>query len=145
MTIADIKALPTSGEGAITAENKKTLTELAILRDDMNTNLVPAYYCTTSGLYGGNYYESGKNYRGLEAWSSLTALDHPKFDYNYDALDLLIDPSYSGTEGQKYQYDGNNYTTEAAVRDASTGNKAGYSVPQSVDYSATYYGSTGDI
>ena len=38
----------------------------------IETDVVPAYYCTTDGLYGGNYYESGKNYRGLEVWSSMS-------------------------------------------------------------------------
>ena len=141
MTTEDIKALPTTGEGAITAENKKALTELATLRDELKTNLVEAYYCSTAGLYGGNYFVSGQNYRGLEAWSSLTAADHTMFDYNYDALDVLIDPKYSGREGQKYQYDGN-YTSEEQVRDETNGNKAGYSVPQSVDYTASYNSTT---
>ena len=140
MTIEAIKALPTTGEGAVTAENKKTLTELATLRNDLTTSLVPAYYCSTAGMYGGNYFEPGRNYRGLEAWSTLSATDHSKFDYNYDALDLLIDPTFGGHEGQKYQYDGN-YESEEEVRDETDGNKAGYSVSQSVDYTATYYGS----
>ena len=150
MTTEAIKALATTGEGAITAENKKTLIELATLRDGLNASVVPAYYCTTEGLYGGNYYESGKNYRGLEAWSSLTKADHSKFTFNYDALDLLIDPNYTTSksgaysEGQKYQYDGN-YKTEAAVKDPLTGNPAGYSVTQSVDYTATYNGSNTDL
>ena len=141
MTIDQIKALATTGEGAITAEKKKELTELATLRDELKTNLVEAYYCSTAGLYGGNYFEANKNYRGLEAWSSLTDADHEMFYYNYDALDVLIDPNYSGREGEKYQYDGN-YTTEEQVRDATTGNKAGYSVPQSVDYTASYNSTT---
>ncbi len=96
----------------------------------------PAYYCKTAGLYGGGYYETTKNYRGLAAWSSLTPADREHFTFNYDAFDLLIDPTYSRNEFMKYQYDGN-YTTESQVRDASTGNKAGYSVSQPLDYKAT--------
>ena len=143
MTMDQIKALATTGDGSVTTEQKKQLTELVTLRDNLTASLVPAYYCLTGGLYGGNYFESGKSYRGLEAWSSLTSADHGKFDYNYDALDLLIDPYYTNpktgtySEGQKYQYDGN-YTTEEQVKDATDGNKAGYSVPQSVDYTASY-------
>ena len=106
--------------------------------------VVPAYYCTTAGLYGGNYYEAGHNYRGLEAWSSMSATDREKFTFNYDALDLLIDPSYSKTgnqkEGQKYQYDGVGFTT---AEQAAT-NKASYSLETAVDYTATYNGGTGD-
>jgi len=141
MTLDAIKALAT--DGSFTAEKKKQLIEMATLRDDLTNNLVPAYYCTTAegGLYGGNFYESGKNYRGLEAWSSLSEADHDKFIYNYDALDLLVDPTYGNKEGQKYQYDGA-YTSEDEVRDATTGNKAGYSVTTSVDYTASYNGST---
>ena len=111
------------------------------LKTQLEASLVPAYYCTAAGLYGGNFYEAGKNYRGLEAWSSMTADDHDKFLFNYDALDLLIDPAYSRAEGEKYQYDGN-YASEDAVKDATTGNPAGYSVTQSVDYTASYNSDT---
>ena len=135
MTMDEIKALTPAGD--FTDEKKKELINLATLRDELKANLVPAYYCSANGLYGGTLFESGKNYRGLEAWSSLSAADHAKFDYNYDALDLLIDPKYQNAEGKKFQYDGN-YTSEAQVNDATNGNKAGYSVTQSVDYTATY-------
>ena len=121
----------------LTATQKSQLTPLATLRDELTNNLVPAYYCETAGLYGGNYYETGQSYRGLEAWSSLSSTDRKKFIFNYDAFDLLIDPYYDNREGEKYQYDGN-YDSEAAVRNPETGNKAGYSVTQSVDYTASY-------
>ena len=135
---------------ALSTENKKKLTQWLALKSDLTKNLVPAYYCTDWGLYGGNYYESGNNYRGLEAWSSMSEADREKFIFNYDALDLLIDPNFTNTasgahsEGHKYQYDGPDYTTEAEVKDATNGNKAGYSVKQSVDYTATYNGDTDD-
>ena len=136
-TIEQIKTLSTTS--TFTAEMKKSLITLATLRDDLTNYLVPAYYCSESGLYGGNYYKSGQNYRGLEAWSSLPSTDHAKFTFNYDALDLLIDSTYSKAEGQKYQYDGA-YTSEDAVRDKDNGNPACYSVTQSVDYTASYNG-----
>jgi len=107
--------------------------------------VVPAYYCTTAGLYGGNYYQTGYNYRGLEAWSSMSATDREKFTFNYDALDLLIDPSYSKdgsqSEGQKYQYDGedSNGVGFTTAEQAAT-NKASYSLETAVDYTATYNG-----
>ena len=114
----------------------------------INSLIVPAYYCTGSGAYGGNYYETTGNYPIQETLNSMTTEDLNKaaFTFNYDALDLLIDPNYSvdnngdiiHLEGKKYQYDGSNYTTEEQVKDASTGNKAGYSIKQSVDYQATY-------
>ena len=131
------------------AEKTKTLVALATLRDDLQTNLVQAYFCTSEPAveegkpvqyyYGGNYYESGKNYRGLEAWSSMSETDRAKFDFNYDALDLLIDPNYttpaSGpmSEGQKYQYD-----SAAGNIDGANANKAHYSLETSVDYTAEY-------
>ena len=107
------------------------------LTAEINKSVVPAYYCTSAGKYGGNYYEIGKNYRGLAAFCSMSEDDRKKFTFNYDALDLLIDPNYGGTEGQKYQYDGN-YTSEEQVKDPTTGNKATYSLATPIDYTATY-------
>ena len=150
MTLDAIKALPTTE--SFTAENRKNLITLATLRNDLYTYLVPAYYCSVSGLYGGNYYQAGQNYRGLEAWSSLPSTDHDKFTFNYDALDLLIDPNYTTnktgaySEGQKYQYDGEYYNEEDGKwyffdsEDKAKTNPAGYSVTQSVDYTASYNG-----
>ncbi len=121
------------------AQKDKYLADYAsdqAIYDAINEHIVPAYYCTSQGLYGGNYYEQGKNYRGLEAWSSMSEADHQKFTFNYDALDLLIDPTfcYGKADGQQYQYDGEGFTTEAQART----NKAGYSITQPVDYTATY-------
>jgi len=107
-------------------------------------NIVPAYYCTSDGLYGGDYYEAGKNYRGLGVWCSMSKTDREHFSFNYDAFDLLIDPNYSKDpstgniihgEGQKYQYDAAAGTFEAAAA-----NPAGYSLEKPVDYTATYNG-----
>ena len=111
-----------------------------MIQDD----IVPAYYCTKDGLYGGNYYEANKNYRGLEVWSSMSKADRERFAFNYDAFDVLIDPLYSknaeGTsviypEGKKYQYDSATGTEAAAKL-----NLAGYSLENPVNYSATYNG-----
>ena len=111
----------------------------------IEADVVPAYYCTADGLYGGNYYEAGKNYRGLEVWCSMSKEDREKFEFNYDAFDVLIDPRYSwneeGTsvihpEGKKYQYD-----SAAGTEAAAKLNPAGYSLEKPVDYKATYNGS----
>ena len=108
-------------------------------------DIVPAYYCTADGLYGGNYYEANKNYRGLEVWSSMSKEDREKFTFNYDALDILIDPRYgwnaAGTsviypEGQKYEYD----SSDGDLARAES-NLAHYSLQRPVNYTATYNGS----
>ena len=106
----------------------------------IEADVVPAYYCTKDGLYGGNYYEAGKNYRGLEVWSSMSKEDRERFAFNYDAFDVLIDPNYSKNpvyaEGKKYQYD-----SAAGTKEAAEANPAGYSLEKPVDYKATYNGS----
>ncbi len=140
---------PTENQiNALSAENKTKLTKLQALRQEIKDNVVPAYYCTEAGRYGGNYYESGKNYRGLEAWSSMSETDREKFIFNYDALDLLIDPTFSNSEGEKYQYDGATYDSvndkiiPFSTEDQAKTNPAGYSVTKPVDYTATYTGTT---
>jgi hypothetical protein len=125
-------------ESEYNAYYNKYITDNPALAAEIKDKVVPAYICTNDengNLYGGNYYESGKNYRGLEAWSSMSEDDRSKFIFNYDALDLLIDQDYSGVEGKKYQYDGTN-------EDQAKTNPAGYSVSTPVDYTATYNGTT---
>ena len=75
-----------------------------------------AYYCTKNGLYGGSYFEANKAYRAIDTWCSISDADRANFVYNYDALDLLVDPTYCGRledtfnldehYGFKPQYDG---------------------------------------
>ena len=114
------------------------------IAQDILDNIVPAYYCTSEGLYGGDYYEAGKNYRGLGVWCSMSKTDREKFTFNYDAFDLLIDPNYSKNpatgviihgEGQKYQYD-----SAAGTEAAAEANQTGYSLEKPVEYTATYNG-----
>ena len=45
--------------------------------------IVPAYYCTSEGRYGGNYYEAGHNYRAIETWNSMSDEDRNNFTFNY--------------------------------------------------------------
>jgi len=110
----------------------------------ISEDIVPAYYCTKDGLYGGDYYEAGKNYRGLAVWSSMSKEDREHFTFNYDAFDVLIDPLYSKhpttgniryPEGKKYQYD-----SAAATLAGAEANPAGYSLAKPVNYTATYNG-----
>ena len=125
------------------------IAELNAIIDEINSGIVPAYYNTSGNdkdyYFGGDFYEQGKNYRALSAWSSMSESDRSNFRFNYDALDLLIDPTYSafnpasGTraEGNKYQYD-----SQAATAQAAQANKAGYSLSTSVDYTARYNGTS---
>ena len=124
----------------MTAEEKEAYKiDYPALADIINADIVPAYYCKKGGLYGGNYYEANTNYRGLEVWSSLSKTDRERFEFNYDAFDVLIDPNYSKSpiyeEGKKYQYD-----SAAGSKEAAIANKAGYSLEKPVDYRATYNG-----
>ena len=114
-------------------ERTKYKNDYPELASEIDEDVVPAYYCTKAGLYGGNYYEAGKNYRGLEAWSSMLETDRNMFTFNYDALDLLIDPAYSLAQGFKFQYDSYDATLAGAEANA-----AHYSLEQPVDYTASY-------
>ena len=93
----------------------------------LNSYLDDAYYCTSAGKYGGIYFESGKAYRALDTWCSMTEQERANFDFNYDALDLFIDPTFGEEYGKKIQYDGPNT------------NKV-YSSPQPIDYQAEFVG-----
>lgn len=106
------------------------------LASEITESVKPAYYCTVAGSYGGDYYAKGTNYRALAAWSSMSEADRAKFEFNYDAFDLLIDSSYGLSDGRKYQYDG--YQTYI---EANKGNMI-YSLEKPVDYQATYNGSS---
>ena len=110
----------------------------AQIAKDIDDLIKPAYICTTAGKYGGSYYYANNNYRALEAYSAMSPEDREHFQFNYDALDLLIDSNFSGAQGKKYQYDGENYTT----KEEAAHNLATYSLPTPLDYTATYNGTT---
>lgn len=118
-----------------------------------------AYYCTEEGLYGGTYFETGKAYSAIDSWCSITADERKNFDFNYDALDLLVDPTFSNRDennyGYKPQYDGwrvggENEAALVALSDKKL-NPQIYSKTQPIDYTAectktggvTYYGPDG--
>ena len=122
-----------NGQLMTLAEKDQLIHDYPSLATDIGQSVVPAYYCSTAGPYGGDYYETTKNYRALTAFSSMSEADRANFTFNYDALDLLIDPTYGGTEGQKYQYDG--YTTSEGNEDNMI-----YSLEKPVDYTALYNG-----
>lgn len=123
-----------NGQLMTKARMQELITTYPAMATDITNHIVKAYYCTTPGMYGGNYYETTRNYRALAAWSSMSEADRENFTFNYDALDLLIDPDYSGIAGKKYQYDG--YT---AYSDDDAKYML-YSLERPVDYTATYNG-----
>ena len=120
-----------------------TAAELQIA-NEINNLIVPAYYCSEAGNYSGSYYDTGMNYRGLEAWSSMSETDRSKFDFNYDALDLFIDSIYGGTSGKKYQYDGKPVDFDLATASEAQKEAMIYSLATPIDYTATYNG-TSDV
>lgn len=123
----------------LTQEDKTNLTILLAAKEGIKKNIVAAHYCTSPGDYGGNYYEGGFNYRALEVWSSMSEEDRKdKFLFNYDALDVLIDPNYLREEGRKYQYDADvRGKTEVEAKAAAVANEAHYSLITPLDYTAT--------
>ena len=75
--------------------------------------LSSAYICTVAGSYGGQYFKEGENYSALKSWCSLTD-DRDKFEFNYDAFDVLADPAYHG-EGYTQTYYHSPYSDEKPV------------------------------
>lgn len=97
----------------------------------LNSYLDDAYYCTSEGKYGGTFFQPGKAYRAIDTWCSMSPDERANFTFNYDALDLLIDPNFSGAYGSKTQYDGDNPVKV-------------YSSSQPIDYQAEFKGYVGD-
>ena len=102
-------------------ENKVSESDAKAAVDQL---LSKAYLCYEAGYYGGGFFEAGQKYTALKAWSSLSAEDRENFVFNYDALNLLIDPLYSGNTKL---YDNNQEPLT-------------YSSSHSIDYEAKYVG-----
>ena len=118
--------------------------ELTTIKNDYNMTdatlgeyVAKAYYCSGAGKYGGNLYEVGKAYRAVDAWAGMSADDRQNFIYNYDALDLLIDPTYSRSEYDKQQYDGVGQPSPVIPNDPHL-----YSRKTPIDYEAKYIGTS---
>jgi len=110
------------GDGTTEAQIQAKKTEL------LQNYFTQSYYCTREGLYGGGWFDSNKNYSGLTAWSSLPAEDRSNFTFNYDGLDLLIDPLYRG---------------DIRYYDTPNGDQATlYALEKPLDYSALYMGNS---
>lgn len=125
--IAELKTKVIAKNQYVDDENEGGKTAIQKAEDFLKNYLDDAYYCTSEGKYGGTFFETGKAYRAIDTWCSMPANERANFTFNYDALDLLIDPNYSGDYGNKPQYDGSNATKV-------------YSSPQPIDYQAEFIG-----
>ena len=85
-----------------------------------------AYICTEGGNYGGDLFETGTAYRAIDTWCAMSSEERADFSFNYDALDVLIDPAYTGNTAL---YDGTNSPSL-------------YSAYQPIDYDAIYKGAS---
>lgn len=94
------------------------------------TNFAKAYYCTAPGAYGGSLYQPGHNYQAVQ-WAGLNKAEREKFEFNYDALDVLIDTTFSG-----------NKTEPANIENYDKDGNPLYSATKYVDYSVIYTGPT---
>ena len=102
-------------------QNSRSNTEQITLdqaKAEVLNHLAPAYICTVAGKFGGQYFQAGQNYSAIKSWCSLTE-NRDKFEFNYDAFDVLADP---------------HYTANPALYGST------YSDVKSVEYSAVYNG-----
>lgn len=86
--------------------------------------MTEAYICKEDGKYGGQDYSTNTNYSAIGSWCSINQDERDKFEFNYDALDLLIDENYTGVPAR---YDVKTGTPTPAL----------YSAEKSVEYEAT--------
>lgn len=131
LTEAEIAANKTKYRAFLVSQGIESSLIDAKVDADFAASVSPAWYCTTAGKYGGDWYEATKNYRALEAWSAMSEADRANFNFNYDAFDALIDPEFAGLP---VRYDGPNNNTPTL--------QELYSALTPVDYKATYNGTT---
>ena len=101
------------------AQTNAVVMTLAEAKNEVSGHFDGAYYCSTAGKYGGQHFKHNQNYTAIKSWCSLTD-DRSKFNFNYDAFDLLIDPNYTGVTSLYH---------------------SPYSDVKSVEYEAVYTGS----
>ena len=108
---------------------------------DITSAMKEASICTEGGNFGGQSLEAGTNYSALQTWNLFPASDridsngNYKFNYNYDAFDVLSDPKYlDGTKtdhGELYLNPDHTVTVAAY--------QAPYTDVVSVDYDAVFH------
>lgn len=111
---------------------------------EISDHFTEAYYCVTEGEYGGKKFTGGKNYKAVDAWAALDATDRAKFNFNYDAFDLLIDPYFGGDATTSWIEINNEVQAQNTWRyDGSTQQSSSnliFAKEQSIDYQAVYEG-----
>ncbi len=114
-------------------DDLKATQGLLVTSDEIESALTDAYICTETGKYGGRNYYRGTYYSAIESWCNLSETDRGHFNFDYDALNLLIDRTYSvdptATSGS--------HTTEAIYHKP-------YSDEVSVEYKAMFNGYKGE-
>ena len=114
-----------------------------------------AYYCTKEGSWGGKFYEAGHRYNGVD-FCQLLPEERGHFSYDFDALDLLLYKNYNPEHNGGYKYEtrddilryvndagGANRNPAITVFDNYNDNNVPrYALPASVDYTATYEGTS---
>ena len=136
----------------ITESDFRVLSELVTKSEwdtwssEIKSNFQPAYYCTSDGLWGGKYFENGKNYQGID-YCQLQPDERVNFTFNKDALDALLYTNYVAP----YAYNSDNDFETYIDAVGTTGHNPAisvfdnaanviYGVSTPVDYKATYNG-----
>ena len=100
-TDAEIDALKTQYAKKTTIENEQevTYTDDQLIAE-IDAAMTSAYFCNKPGTFGGQQFETTKNYGAVEAWCALPKSDRQnsdgsdKFIFNRDAFDLLANKDY---------------------------------------------------
>ena len=108
----------------------KVTTDRLATNEEIDAALTPAYICTENGEYGGQRFETGTNYSAIQAWSSLPEADRAKFNYNFDALDLLTNSDYLVVDP--------NVTTSPDPSETTAAFHAPYTNQVDVEYQAVF-------
>ncbi len=153
-----VSTLKYSDEGYIYAGDLLTdaeITALGLTPDQKHDHLSEAYIITREGLYGGSNFASGQAYSALKSWSSMSKEDRANFRFNYDAFNVLADPTFGGSYGFKPQYDGympgtrqwaiDNGTATAQFAGCTPLNPNVYSPTQYLDFEAEFNPSSEQI
>ncbi len=119
-------------KAAIDADDTRSDADKAKVKSEIDAALTDAYILTENGTYGGQQFDVGTNYGAIDAWCSLSSEDRGHFDYNYDALDLLVNSNYLAV---------NTAVTSSPTHESTVGAfHEPYTDEVKVEYQAVYMG-----